>query len=128
MSTSAAHVLATPSLFGQTRSALLAMLYGRADQSFYLRQLVRAIGAGHGALQRELRHLTDMGLMVRTVQGNQVLYQANSQSPIFSEIKGLIAKTVGIHDALRSALAPFGVRDSGCFYLRFGGTAKRASE
>ena len=82
------------------------MLYGRADQSFYLRQLVRAIGAGHGALQRELRHLTDMGLVVRTVQGNQVLYQANSQSPIFSEIKGLIAKTVGIHDALRSALAP----------------------
>ena len=28
------------SLFGHTRSALLAMLYGHADQSFYLRQLV----------------------------------------------------------------------------------------
>ncbi len=92
-------------LFGQTRSALLAMLYGHADQSFYLRQLVRAVGAGHGAVQRELKHLTDMGLLVRSTQGNQVLYQANSQSPIFSEIKSLIAKTVGIHDAIRSALA-----------------------
>jgi predicted nucleotidyltransferase len=99
---------APPSLFGHTRSALLAMLYGHADQSFYLRQLVRTVGAGHGAIQRELKHLTDMGLIVRKVQGNQVLYQANSQSPIFSEIKSLITKTVGIHDAVRSALLSLG--------------------
>ena len=96
------------SLFGHTRSALLAMLYGHVDQSFYVRQLVRAIGAGHGALQRELKYLTEMGLVLRRNQGNQVLYQANSQSPIFSEIKGLITKTVGIHDVIRSALASLG--------------------
>jgi DNA-binding transcriptional ArsR family regulator len=80
------------------------MLYGHADQSFYVRQLVRAFGAGHGALQRELKHLTEMGLVLRRTQGNQVLYQANSQSPIFSEVKSLITKTVGIHDVIRSAL------------------------
>jgi predicted nucleotidyltransferase len=97
---------ATSSLFGKTRSALLAILYGHADQSFHLRQLVRAVGAGHGAPQRELKHLTDMGLVVRRVQGNQVLYQANSHGPVFSELKGLIAKTVGLHEVLRSALAP----------------------
>src|ERR1039458_5640737 len=105
MGTETGRLIAGRSLFGHTRSALLAMLYGHADQSFYLRQLVRTVGAGHGALQRELKHLTDMGLIVRTVQGNQVLYRANSQSPIFSEIKSLIAKTVGIHDVIRSALA-----------------------
>jgi len=86
-------------------SSLLAVLYGHTDQSFYLRQLVREVRAGHGALQRELKHLTDMGLIVRAAQGNQVLYRANSQSPIFSEIKSLITKTVGIHDVIRSALA-----------------------
>lgn len=96
------------SLFGRTRSALLALLYGHTDQSFYMRQLVREVGAGHGALQRELKHLTDMGLIVRTTQGNQVLYRANSQSPVFSEIKSVIAKTVGIHDVIRSALASLG--------------------
>ena len=96
------------SLFGRTRSALLAMLYGHADQSFYVRQLVRAVGAGHGALQRELKHLTEMGLVLRRTQGNQVLYQANSQSPIFSEVKSLITKTVGIHDVIRSALVSLG--------------------
>ncbi|HEY6349149.1 MAG TPA: ArsR family transcriptional regulator [Candidatus Angelobacter sp.] len=99
---------AGPSLFGQTRGALLALLYGHIDQSFYLRQLVREVGAGHGALQRELKHLTDLGLLVRRMQGNQVLYQANSQSPIFPEIRSLIAKTVGVHDAIRSVLARLG--------------------
>ncbi|MBZ5658057.1 MAG: ArsR family transcriptional regulator [Acidobacteriia bacterium] len=108
MSTEANRRFARISLFGHTRSALLAMLYGHAGQSFYLRQLVRAVGAGHGALQRELKHLTDMGLIVRRAQGNQVLYQANSQSPIFSEIRSLITKTVGTHDVIRSALVSLG--------------------
>lgn len=96
------------SLFGQTRSALLALFYGHTDESFYLRQLIRIVGAGHGALQRELQHLTEMGIVARRAQGNQVLYRANAQSPIFPEIKSLITKTVGVHDAIRSALAPLG--------------------
>jgi len=108
MSTEANRKFTRISLFGHTRGTLLAMLYGHAGQSFYLRQLVRAVGAGHGALQRELKHLTDMGLIVRRAQGNQVLYQANSQSPIFSEIRSLITKTVGTHDVIRSALVSLG--------------------
>ena len=56
-------------------------------------------------MQRELKHLTDLGLIVRRAQGNQVLYRANAQSPIFKEIKSLVTKTVGAHDAIRSALA-----------------------
>ncbi len=41
-------------LFGRTRSALLALLFGHTDESFYLRQLIRAVGTGNGALQREI--------------------------------------------------------------------------
>jgi predicted nucleotidyltransferase len=96
------------SLFGQTRSALLAMLYGRTNEAFYLRQLARAIRSGHGAVQRELAQLTEMGLVVRSTQGNQVLYRANTRGPVFTEIKSLIAKTVGVHDTLRVALAKLG--------------------
>ena len=45
---------------------------------------------------------------MRRSQGNQVLFQANAQSPIFPEIKSLITKTVGVHDVIRSSLAPLG--------------------
>lgn len=101
-------VWSEPSLFGQTRSALLRLFFGHPEQSFYLRQLARVVGAGHGALQRELKNLTDLGLIARTVQGNQVLFRANPKSPVFGEMKRLIAKTLGVHDTLRTALAPLG--------------------
>jgi len=93
------------SLFGRTRSALLAALFGNTDQSFYLRQLAREVGSGHGALQRELKRLEELGLVVRRAQGNQVLYQANPQSPIFPEMRSLVTKTIGINATIRSALA-----------------------
>jgi predicted nucleotidyltransferase len=107
---STANSRSAASLFGHTRSAVLALLYGHTEDSFYLRQLARTVGTGHGALQRELRLLAEMGLVVRTAQGNQILYRANSRSPIFSEVRSLVAKTVGIHDSIRVALATLGTR------------------
>ena len=93
-------------LFGQTRTAILSLLYGHPDESFYLRQLVRETGAGNGAVQREVKQLSDAGLIVRKPLGNLVLYQANRKSPVFSELRGLLLKTAGVRDVLRGALAP----------------------
>ena len=110
MGTAATGRLDDRSLFGRTRTALLAMLFGHADESFYLRQIVRALGAGHGGVQRELKRLLDLDLIIRRKQGNQVLYQANVHSPIFPEIKSLLTKTAGVHDVIRSALVPIATR------------------
>lgn len=38
--------------------------------------------------------------------GNQKHYQANTQSPIFTELCGIAQKTVGLAEPLRDALAP----------------------
>ena len=97
-------------LFGQTRTAILSLLYGHADESFYLRQLVRETGAGNGAVQREVKQLSDAGLIVRKAVGNLVFYQANRKSPVFSELRGLLLKTAGVRDVLRKALAPLKTR------------------
>lgn len=92
-------------LFGKTRRSLLALFYGHPDRSFYLREVVRTIGAGQGAVQRELAQLTAVGLLLRTRRGNQVYYQANPQTPVFTELKSLIVKTAGVADVVREALA-----------------------
>jgi uncharacterized protein len=91
-------------LFGRTRGALLALLYGRADQTFYTRQIAREVDASVGAVQRELENLSKVGLIVRTSVGNQVFYQANRDAPIFREMQSLVNKTVGIFSILRAAL------------------------
>jgi len=93
-------------LFGKTRLAVLALLYGHADRAFYLSEIVRAVGAGTGAVQRELARLTSAELLRRTVQGKQVYFQANADSPVFADLKGLVVKTAGVVDVIREALAP----------------------
>jgi len=110
-------------LFGQTRGAVLGLLFGHTDQSFYIRQIARDTGISTGALQRELEQLAEIGLISRTKIGNQVFYQANAASPVFQEIRSLVAKTVGIIKVLRSALEPLASRIQ--FAFVFGSIARR---
>jgi predicted nucleotidyltransferase len=91
-------------LFGKTRRAILALLYGHSDDSFYLRQIVRTAGVGLGAAQRELKKLSKAGIILRKERGRQVYYQANPECPVYAELKNLVIKTVGVGDVLRTAL------------------------
>lgn len=109
-------------LFGKVRSGLLALLFCHSDRSFYFRQIVRLVGVGQGAVQRELSHLLDAGLVNRTRIGNQVHYQANVKCSVFRELKSLMVKTSGVADVLRNALAPMGDRVSAAFI--YGSLAK----
>lgn len=97
-------------LFGRTRGAVLALLYGHADQTFYTRQIAREVDASVGAVQRELENLTKVGLVLRTSLGSQVFYQANQAAPVFPEMRALVNKTVGVFSMLRSALHPLSKR------------------
>ena len=92
-------------LFGKTRQAVLALLYGRADSSFYTKQILDAVKIGRGTVQRELKNLTDTGIIIREVQGRQVYYRANTQCPIFDELKSIVRKTFGVADVIRHSLA-----------------------
>jgi len=93
-------------LFSKNRRAVLALLFGHPDQTFYLRQIVRACGGGVGAVQRELKQLANAGIIRRTVRDKQVYFQANETCPVFEELKSLVVKTIGVADVLRAALAP----------------------
>jgi predicted nucleotidyltransferase len=92
-------------LFGKTRQAVLALLYGREDSSFYTKQILDAVKSGRGTVQRELKSLTDNGIITRKVEGRQVYYRANAQCPIFNELKSIVRKTFGVADVIRQALA-----------------------
>jgi predicted nucleotidyltransferase len=109
-------------LFGKTRREVLALLFSHADESFYLREVVRRVRAGTGAVQRELQRLADVGILVRLVRGRQVYYQANRQCPVFPELQGLLVKTVGVADVLRAALA--GLADRIRIAFLYGSMAK----
>jgi predicted nucleotidyltransferase len=113
-------------LFGKVRSSVLALLFCHSDKAFYFREIERSIAMGRGAVQRELANLVMAGLAIRRKQGNQVYYQANPKSAVFSELKSLMVKTVGVADALREALIPLKKRITAAFI--YGSFAKGAEK
>ena len=113
-------------LFGKTRQAVLALLYGRADSSFYTKQILDAVKIGRGTVQRELKNLTDTGIITREVEGRQVYYRANEKCPIFNELKGIVRKTFGVADVIRQSLAT--VADKVRVAFIFGSIARSADD
>jgi predicted nucleotidyltransferase len=94
-------------LFSATQQRVLGMLFGQPDRSFYATELINMLGVGSGAVQRELARLAESGLVTVRKVGTQKHYQANPDSPIFAELCGIVAKTVGLSEPLRKALMPF---------------------
>jgi len=66
--------------------------------------------------------LAESGLVTVTRAGNQKHYQANPASPVFSELHGLVVKTIGLAGPLEEALAPFRDRIDAAFL--YGSIAK----
>ncbi|MGH8570436.1 MAG: nucleotidyltransferase domain-containing protein, partial [Gammaproteobacteria bacterium] len=93
-------------LFTTTQQRVLGFLYGQAERSFFANEIIRLTGSGSGAVQRELARLVDSGLVTSRSIGRQRHYQANTEAPIFDELRGIIIKTVGLAEPLRAALRP----------------------
>ena len=82
-------------LFGTVRRRVLGLLFREYERDFYQQEIVEAVGCGSGAVQRELKQLADAGLITRHRRGRMVFYQANAESPVFEELRGLVMKVTG---------------------------------
>lgn len=110
-------------LFTKTQQRVLATLFGKPDQSFYLNEIVRLANIGKGTVKRELERMTAAGLLTIKRIGNQNHYQANPDSPIYSELLGITRKTFGIADVIKTALLPLDVQIEQAFI--YGSVAKQ---
>lgn len=95
-------------LFSATQQRVLALLFGQPGRSFFTNELIGLVGAGSGAVQREVRRLVESGLVTVKNIGSQKHYQANPAAPIFDELRGIVTKTLGPAEVLRAALMPLG--------------------
>jgi predicted nucleotidyltransferase len=109
-------------LFTTTQQRVLALIYGQPSRSFFASELIALTGSGSGAVQRELKRLASSGLVTVTRIGKQKHYQANAQSPVFEELRGLVVKTVAMVEPIRQALEP--LADRVILALVYGSVAK----
>lgn len=111
-------------LFTKTQQRVLGVLFGQPDRSVYANELIRMAGTGSGAAQRELARLADSGLVVSRRVGHQKHYQANTDAPLFDELRSIVLKTVGLAEPLRAALQPLSSSIRAAFV--YGSVAKAA--
>lgn len=110
-------------LFSTTQQRVLGLIFGQPLRSFYATELIGLIGAGSGAVQRELARLENSGLVTVSRVGTQKHYQANPASPIYSELCSIAQKTVGLAEPLREVLGPLVPKVRAAFV--YGSVAKR---
>jgi predicted nucleotidyltransferase len=92
-------------LFTSTQQRLFTLLFGQPDRTFFLAELIGLARSGRGSVQREMARLVDADLVIVTAVGNQKHFRANSAAPIFTDLRAIVLKTVGLAEPVRTALA-----------------------
>lgn len=100
----------------KTRVDILRLLYSHPEERFYVRQIARDLHRDISGVKRELDNLEKAGLLVSEKVGNLRYYAVNKSSAIYSEIKSIIAKTVGVQGTLAVTLAKLSGLQSAWLY------------
>jgi predicted nucleotidyltransferase len=77
-----------------------------SDLAVLYSAMTKCLNEPAGSLHRELKSLSEAGLLARSTSGNQVRYQADRACPIYEELAGIFRKTAGLADVLRDLLKP----------------------
>lgn len=109
-------------LFTKTQQQIFALLYGRPQKSFYLKEILRMTGMGVATIKNELDSFLSSGILSMTKIGNQHHYQANPDCPIYDELINIVRKTFGIADVIKNACEP--IQDQMDLAFIYGSIAK----
>jgi DNA-binding transcriptional regulator YhcF (GntR family) len=99
------------SLFSSAiRADVLALLLNNPEEKFYMREIATLLRKNPSGVKRELDNLEKMGILTSKKVANLKYFQAEKKSPLFTELKSLIAKSLGIPGALKTLLKTTGVK------------------
>lgn len=109
-------------LFKDYRRRVLGLLLLHPQKAYHVREIARLTGTVAGTLHKELSRLAEVSILIKQTSGNQVLYSANQNCPIFPELASILRKTSGVVDVLSDALTE--LSDEIQVALVFGSMAK----
>jgi DNA-binding transcriptional ArsR family regulator len=113
-------------LFKDYRKRVLSLLLLRPEQKIHVREVARLTGTVAGTTGRELKKLAQAGLLLAEQRGNQLLYCANQQCPIYSELASILRKTSGLAEVLIEAMLPLSAQEDAAFVFGSVASAKEA--
>jgi len=92
----------------KTRIRILMSLFVNPDRSAYLRELSGEFAVSPSLVKGELQNMKESGLLTSKKLGNQILYQANRNHPLFPELNSMVRKALGMDRILDSIIDRLG--------------------
>jgi hypothetical protein len=100
--------LFTGLIASKTRIKLLTRFFFNPLTKSYLRELAKEFSLSTNSVREELNQLTKTRLLISERKGRQVLYGANTQHPLFPELKSMVGKIMGIDQVIDSIITRLG--------------------
>jgi len=99
--------MADIALFGESavRREILRTFFARPGILRHVRELARELGWSATIVGQELDRLERTGILTSERIGRARRYRVDDQSPIASEIRSLVQKTIGVEARIRDAIA-----------------------
>lgn len=94
-------------LFSKIRQGVLAATFGQPERWWFLSELASQLETSPSSLQRELESLSASGLLRQKRDGRRLYFQAESNSPMFADLRSIVEKTFGVIIGLKDSVSAF---------------------
>jgi len=92
----------------ETRIKLLLKFFLNPATSGYLRQLSKEFGESTNGVRVELNKLCDAKILSASRNGRQKIFRANSDHPLFNDIRNIVMKSTGIDLVISNIIKKIG--------------------
>jgi len=92
----------------KTRVKLLMRFFFNPRTRSYLRELAKEFGVSTNAVREELNQLTRTDLLKSEKHGRLVHYRANTDHPLFPDLKSMVGKVLGVDQVIDSIVTRLG--------------------
>jgi predicted nucleotidyltransferase len=103
----------------KARQRLLAYFFANPTARHHVRDLAKRLGIDPSNLSKELMRLEHEGLFRSEVNGRQKYFQLDREYPLFKEVRGIVAKTIGAVPLIAQSLKKIGGIDEAYLYGSF---------
>ena len=118
----------TELLSSRVKAETLRLLFGPGAGELHVREIARRAGLNEATVRQELKRLMGLGLLAYRRDGNRSFYRANTEHPLYPDIRSLVLKTSGLVDVLHEALVSPEIRVAFVFGSLADGTEKPGSD
>jgi predicted nucleotidyltransferase len=96
-------------LSSRVRAEIFRLLFGLNEKELHMREMERQATLSLGTIRQDLQKLVKLDLVKARRDGNRLYYRANTDHPLFPEIRNLGLKTAGLVEVIKSALDREGI-------------------